>query len=84
MPGHPEIQDTLGLIYLRRLDLGQAVRRFEQSVAVSPENPIYHYHLGLAYSKTGDKERARRALEAALKLQPDLGDARQVLDTLQN
>jgi putative PEP-CTERM system TPR-repeat lipoprotein len=84
MPAHPEIQDTLGMIYMKRQQLGQAVRRFEQSVAVNPENPVYHYHLGLAYSKSGDIERARRSLQAALKLQPAFGDARQALDTLPN
>jgi Flp pilus assembly protein TadD len=72
------------MIYMKRQQLGQAVRRFEQSVAVNPENPVYHYHLGLAYSKSGDIERARRSLQAALKLQPAFGDARQALDTLPN
>ena len=31
-----------------------------------PTNPAFHYHLGLAYSQTGDKAAARTALEQAL------------------
>ena len=84
MPGHPEIQDTLGMIYYQRHQVGQAVRRFEQSVAVDPQNPVYHYHLALAYSKSGDKERARRSLQAALKLNPQFTDAQAALETLRD
>jgi Flp pilus assembly protein TadD len=40
------------------------------SVEKDPKNPVYHYRLGLAYSKTGDDAGARRELEASLKLSP--------------
>ena len=46
-------------------------RAFEQSIAKDPDNPIFHYHLGLALAKQGDLPRARRSFEAALKLRPD-------------
>jgi len=45
-----------------------AIRELEQAVALSPNEPVFQYHLGVAYAKNGDKVRARRALEAALKL----------------
>jgi Flp pilus assembly protein TadD len=51
---------------------------------VDPQNPVYHYHLGLALSKNGEPERARRALQTAVKLNPRFADAQQALATLQN
>jgi Flp pilus assembly protein TadD len=50
-----------------------------------PQNPIYHYHLGLACLSVGDKKQARTSLEQALKLNPDFegaADARKILGTL--
>jgi Flp pilus assembly protein TadD len=78
------VQDTLGWIYYQQHALGQAIRRFEQSVAGDPKNPIYHYHLGLAHSKNGEIDRARRSLQTALKLNPALTDAQQALASLQD
>jgi Tfp pilus assembly protein PilF len=45
---------------------------------------MYHYHLGLAYTKNGEPDRARRALETALTLNPTLTGARQALASLQD
>jgi hypothetical protein len=36
---------------------------------------VYHYHLGLAHLKIGDKARGRGALERALELSPDFSGA---------
>jgi Tfp pilus assembly protein PilF len=44
---------------------------------------MYHYHLGLAFTKNGEPERARRALQTALSLNPRLTDAQQALASLQ-
>jgi putative PEP-CTERM system TPR-repeat lipoprotein len=82
-PMHPEVQDTLGFIYYQRHALAPAIRRFERSIAADPRNAMYHYHLGLAYTKNGEPDRARRALEQALALNPQLTDARQALASLQ-
>jgi tetratricopeptide (TPR) repeat protein len=83
-PAHPEVQDTLGLIYYQRHSLGPAISRFEQSIAADPQNAMYHYHLGLAYTKNGEHDRARRALKTALALNPKLTDAQQALASLQD
>ena len=84
-PTQPEITDTLGWIYYRKGLFPQAVRELEGTVQSDPANPLYQYHLGLAYAKTGDKVRAKRTLEAALRLKPDFdgaADAARVLSTL--
>ena len=66
----PEVNDTLGWVYYKKGLATLAVSPFQQSIEKDPKNPMYHYHLGLAYTKTGDKDGARKALEQALQLNP--------------
>jgi Flp pilus assembly protein TadD len=82
LPDRAEVRDTIGWIYYRKQVPTLAVRPFEEAIAMDPENPTYRYHLGLAYSKTGDSTRARQALQAALRLKPDFVEARRELDAL--
>jgi putative PEP-CTERM system TPR-repeat lipoprotein len=82
LPDQPDINDTLGWVYLKK-DLPQlAIPPFRVSVEKDPKNPTYQYHLGLAYSKSGDDARARVALRTAVALKPDFAgadDARKLL-----
>ena len=84
-PDQPDINDTLGWVYLKK-DLPQlAIPPFRVSVERNPKNPTYHYHLGLAYSKSGDDTRARASLQTAVALKPDFAeadDARRLLAAL--
>jgi len=84
-PDDPDINDTLGWVYYKR-GLPQLARDpLEQSVKTNPKNPTYQYHLGLTLLKLGEQTRARAALEAALKLQPDgalAGEAKQALTSM--
>jgi tetratricopeptide (TPR) repeat protein len=82
MPDSPEIRDTLGWVYYKKNLPDLAAKEFEQSIAKDPANPAFHYHLGLAYSKSGDLVRARQSFEAALKLKPDYPEARQGLQSV--
>lgn len=82
LPARAEIQDTLGWVYYKKQLHGQAVNYFEQSVAADPNNPVYHYHLGLAYSKNGRLDRARVAFQKALELNPRFTDAQHALALL--
>jgi hypothetical protein len=34
-----------------------------------PNSATYHYHLGMAYSKTGDVQRAKSELQKAMQLE---------------
>ena len=36
------------------------------AIQAKPENPLYHYHLAVAYSKTGSLVQARDELHRAL------------------
>ncbi len=82
LPAHAGIRDTLGWIYFRRELYGLAIVQFQQSVAREPANPVYQYHLGLAYSKSGETERARELLHKAIELNPRLTGAQQALAAL--
>jgi len=82
LPDQPDINDTLGWVYLKKELPQLAIPPFRVSVEKNPKNPTYQYHLGLAYSKSGDDARARVALETAVALQPDFAgadDARKLL-----
>ena len=84
-PDRPEINDTLGWIYYKKDLVGQAIAALERSVAKDTTNPVYHYHLGLAYTKRGDRVRAKQSLERALALNPDFDgstDARNLLASI--
>jgi tetratricopeptide (TPR) repeat protein len=81
-PNRAEIDDTLGWVYYKKGMATLAVAAFQQSVTKDPLNPGYHYHLGLAYVKAGDKTKAKEALQKAIAIKADFpgaADARTVL-----
>ena len=85
LPDQPAVNDTLGWVYYKKDRAEQAIAPLRESVAKDPRNPVYQYHLGLAYAKAGEKPKAREALEQALKLDKDFDgadDARRVLGQL--
>jgi Flp pilus assembly protein TadD len=62
-----------------------ALPHLADSVRRSPKNPVFQYHLGMAYLKTGDADNARASLERALSLQPDFdgsANAREALASI--
>jgi tetratricopeptide (TPR) repeat protein len=71
----PEGEDTLGWIQLHKGFIGEAIASFSRAVERNPNNPVYHYHLGLAYLKNGDKQRARSELQRALEISRDFNGA---------
>jgi tetratricopeptide (TPR) repeat protein len=86
-PDGPEINDTLGWIYYKKDLPGQAIAALQRSVEKDATNPLYHYHLGLAYTKGGDRTRAKQSLEKALTLNPQFGgssDARKMLASIKS
>ncbi|MGB2717172.1 MAG: tetratricopeptide repeat protein [Vicinamibacterales bacterium] len=71
----PEGEDTLGWVQLRKGAAGDAIASFSRAVERSPNNPVYHYHLGLAYLQSGDKQRGRSELQRALEISKDFNGA---------
>jgi tetratricopeptide (TPR) repeat protein len=86
LPDVPQISHTLGWVYYQRNLPALAIPLLEQSAGRDPNNPTYQFHLGLAYAKGGDGDRARHRLQRALSLSNDFkgaDDARTLLATLQ-
>jgi Tfp pilus assembly protein PilF len=84
MPEIPEVDDTLGWIYYKKNLASLAVPPLERAAAKDPSNPGYQYHLGMAYMKAGNREKARKTLEHALTLKPDLPEAAEVRAALRS
>jgi len=85
LPGIPEVNDTVGYIYYKRGLAPLAISTLKVSAEEDPNNPIYRYHLGLAYARAGDAARAGESLKRALALKPDFDgadDAARVLGSL--
>jgi tetratricopeptide (TPR) repeat protein len=82
LPESHQIDDTLGWVYYKKGLNTLAIGSFQASVQRDPKNPIYHYHLGLAYAKNGDKEKARESLNQALSLNPKFDGAADAQKTL--
>jgi Tfp pilus assembly protein PilF len=85
LPQRAEVSDTLGWIYFKKGLWPQAVTALRESAGREPGNPVFLYHLGAAYAKTGENDKARVTLEQALKLGANFDgavDARRILDSL--
>ena len=75
MPDNASAADTLGWVFYKQGQAKLATAPFERATEREPSNPVFHYHLGLAHVKTGDKVRARASLERALQLNPNFPEA---------
>ncbi len=82
MPNSPEVDDTLGWVYYKKGLNTLAIGSFQASIEKDSKNPLYHYHLGLAYAKNGDKDKARDSLKLALSLNPKFDGAAEAQKTL--
>ena len=87
LPDDPHVDDTIGWIYYKKDLPAMAVGPLEASLKrlrTPAEQAEVLYHLGLTYAKLGNKDKAREALESALKLNPQVGGAetRRVLATV--
>ena len=74
-PEDAEASDTLALVYIKKQLGPLAIPLLRLAIEKRASEPVFHYHLGLAYAQTGDKGAARRALEHALQLKADFEGA---------
>jgi tetratricopeptide (TPR) repeat protein len=81
----PEVKDTLGWIQVQRGAYQEALPALAASVWARPEQPLYRYHLGYVYWKTGSTSAAREELRRALASTEDFAgrdQAEQILREL--
>jgi tetratricopeptide (TPR) repeat protein len=85
LPEDAAVADTLGFIYVKK-NLAQVGLRFLLlAVKLAPTEPVYGYHLGLAYIQLKDQEKAIAALEQSLNYGskfPEADAARNLLASL--
>jgi tetratricopeptide (TPR) repeat protein len=67
--------DTLGWILYQKGLYANALKFLERATAAKT-NPVWKYHLAMAYAQAGQVTRSKATLEAALKLNPNLPEAR--------
>ena len=84
LPETPEVNDTLGYIYYKKDLPALAIPPLQASVQKDPNNPLFHYHLGLAYKKAGNSTQARESLSRALTLKPDFSGAQEARAALES
>jgi tetratricopeptide (TPR) repeat protein len=82
MPDSPSAADTLAWAYYQKGAYASAIDLLNEAVKQDPQNPTFHYHLGLAYQKTNDRARAKEHLEWTLKIDPNYSQAAEVKKTL--
>jgi tetratricopeptide (TPR) repeat protein len=85
LPNQAEFHDTLGWVCYKKQLTTNAIESLQRAVQLDSRNPLFRYHLGLAYVQEGTDPKARVVLEQALKLNPNFDgadDARKTLATL--
>lgn len=70
LPDDPYVADTLGWVLYRRGLYAAAIGPLKESAEKLADKAEVRYHLGMAYLRNGDKDKARGELQAALKLGP--------------
>ncbi|HQK99386.1 MAG TPA: tetratricopeptide repeat protein [Smithellaceae bacterium] len=64
-----------GGIELRKSgDIDQAVHEYKKALSISPDDEHLYYNLARAYIEDGQRKNARKAIEEALKLNPDFSE----------
>ncbi len=81
-PGHTAAALLLGTAHRACGDAEAAVAEFSALAAAQPESPVIRLELGRALRTAGCDAEARRALERAVELAPDLAEAWRELSLL--
>lgn len=84
LPNDPNVVDTLGWVHYKSGSYNRAISLFESCVAKVPKNAIFHYHLGMAYLKSGDSTQARASLQKSLDLDPSHSSAAEAAEVLRS
>jgi len=70
MPDSPSTADTLAWAYIRKGVYGSAIDLLEKALTQQPNNPMFHYHIGLAYMGMKNHAAAVAQFKQVLKLDP--------------
>ena len=70
---------NLGLTLLRWEQWEDAKDAFQHSLELNESNDLAHYYLGACFYHLGKHRQARRSLTAALRMNPELEEAKDLL-----
>ena len=85
LPDNPNSADTLGWAFYHKQVYSSAISLFKEAVQKEPESPLFNYHLGLAYAKSGQAALAKQQLEHVKRIDPhftDIDKLQQAVDDL--
>ncbi len=82
LPNSPSTADTLAWVYYHKGTYSLARDLLEDAVKADPESAQIHYHLGMTYSKLGDKPNAAVQLKKASDLGPTTSAGKEAADAL--
>jgi tetratricopeptide (TPR) repeat protein len=63
-------------------DRDQVISLYRDGLVICPDDDVAHYELGRALADAGRRDEAEKEFAAALKINPDFGDARRQLDAV--
>ena len=81
-PDEPHIADTLGWIYYKKNAYLLAVNLLKEAVEKLPDEPVVHFHYGMAQEKNRDQAGAKKSLQTALKLSQTFSGSEEAGKTL--
>ncbi len=76
LPNSPDTADTLAWVYFHKGTYSLAKDLLEDAAKAEPNNASIHYHLGMTYSKLGNKADATAQLKKATELAPNTQTAK--------
>jgi tetratricopeptide (TPR) repeat protein len=68
---NPAFLDTVGWVHFKSGEFDEAINALEKAVGEAPNQPLLHYHLGMAHYSRGNKEQAKTNLEIAVNTNSD-------------
>jgi len=82
---NPAYLDTVGWVQYKSGQFDEAINALQKAVDKAPNQPLLHYHLGMAFYSKGDKQQAKSNLEIAVKTESNFkgkDEAQQKLNEL--
>ena len=81
-PNDSHIADTLGWVYYKKNANLLAMSLLKEAVEKLPNEPVVHFHYGMAQQKNGDQAGAKKSLQTALKLSQTFTGSEEAKKTL--
>ena len=82
LPNSSNTADTLAWVYYHKGTYGMARDLLEDAAKTDPNNASVHYHLGMTYSKLGNKADAVTQLKKAAEIAPESQTGKLAADAL--